>query len=84
VFTLRAIAHGGSPILRVSHDAEDHGWQFLDGGTPAMEDAMLVALREIVALDPTVFQVADLPPGWFGTRSKIGGPWTRGRDGSAS
>jgi hypothetical protein len=27
VLTLRSIVFGGAPILYVSHDADDHGWQ---------------------------------------------------------
>ena len=30
VFTLRRIAEGIDPILFVSHDLDDHGWQFWD------------------------------------------------------
>ena len=42
VFTLKRIVRGESPILRVCHDEDDGGWQFLDGGEVAVEEASLV------------------------------------------
>ncbi len=29
VVTLRSIVVGGAPIMRIVHDKDDHGWQFL-------------------------------------------------------
>ena len=54
VFTLREIIEDGGPILYVSHDLDDHGWQFLNLGEFKTENAMLVALSSIVEIDPTV------------------------------
>jgi hypothetical protein len=51
---------------------------FLDGRDVNEANAALVALKTIVALDPTVLEVADLPPGWIATRDKVGGAWRRG------
>ena len=31
VITLKSIAMGGSPVLHVTHDADDGMWQYLDG-----------------------------------------------------
>src|SRR5262245_6799741 len=59
VITLRAIVMDGAPILHVTHDLDDHGWQFLDGGNVKMEDAMVVTLASIVDLDPSVASLAD-------------------------
>lgn len=42
-----------------------------------MADARLVCLENIVRLDPTVLEVADLPPGWQAIREVVGGPWSR-------
>jgi hypothetical protein len=58
---VRQIAIDGHPILRVNHDIEDGGWQFLEWGTPSMKDAMLVCLKNVVASDPTILELADLP-----------------------
>ena len=57
------VIDGSEPILLVSHDAEDHGWQFIGTSDASMADAKLVCLEHIVRLDPTVLEVADLPPG---------------------
>jgi hypothetical protein len=77
VLSLRQIFVDGDPILRVVHDEDDHGWQFLGSGDAREEDAYVVALQEVVELDPTVLEVADLPPGWRAVRRRIGDTWIR-------
>jgi hypothetical protein len=77
VISLRSIVFGGVPILHVTHDADDHGWQFLDGRDVAMDDAAVVSLEEIVRLDQTVVEVADLPPGWIAWREAKSALWLR-------
>jgi hypothetical protein len=67
----------GAAILMVSHDADDGGWQFLCGTTNDPADGRIVHLEEIVARDPSVTEVADLPLGWVAFRSVVGGNWTR-------
>lgn len=74
---MRQVLDGSEPILLVSHDVSDHGWQFIGSSDASMADAMLVALEEIVEVDPTVLEVADLHPGWQAIRDTIGGVWTR-------
>ena len=83
VITLRSIVFDGATILHVTHDADDHGWQFLSGGSANVEDASVVSLKEIVALDPTVAEVADLPPGWQGRRRSRNDPWVRSKQTAA-
>lgn len=77
VLTTAHVIRSGAVITHVSHDADDHGWQFHYAGDKAESDAMIVALREICRLDPTVLEIADLPPGWVATRSGLGEPWLR-------
>jgi hypothetical protein len=79
VFTLRSIVFDGQPILYVSHDADDHGWQFLDGESVDLSQAAVVGLGEIVGRDPGLLELADLPPGWIATRVARGSPWRRER-----
>ncbi len=76
-FTTRQVIEGLEPILFVSHDAQDHGWQFIGSSGVAMADAMIVGLGEVVKRDLTVLEVADLQPGWQATRESVGGQWTR-------
>ena len=80
VITTRHVMKGGHDIIYVFHDQDDHGWQFHWAGEKDMGDAMLVALKEIVARDPSVLEVADIPPGWKAWRMKRGAPWQRARN----
>jgi len=75
--TMRQILDGSEPILLVTHDADDHGWQFIGSSDANTEDGRVVALEEIAAMDPTVLEVADIPPGWWAWRDDKGLPWTR-------
>jgi hypothetical protein len=79
VFTTTAVVRGGMPILRVTHDDDDGAWQFHTGNNVDAGDAMIVALREIVKLDPSVRLVADLPYGWVATRVSVTSGWKRSR-----
>jgi hypothetical protein len=71
----RAILSGDAPILRVFHDLDDHGWQFLDGGPVDEASAALVGMGRIVELDPTVLEVAHIPPGSVAWRESVGAAW---------
>jgi len=75
--TLRSIVFGGAPILHVTHDEDDHGWQFLGREDARENDACVVGLQEIVARDPSVLELANLPPGWHAWRSSSASPWQR-------
>ena len=77
VFSNRSIIIGGESILFVSHDIDDNGWQFLNGKSPTTSDAAIVALGEIVARDPSVIELADMPPGWTALRDSPSSPWNR-------
>jgi hypothetical protein len=79
VITLRSIVFGGGPILHVTHDEDDHGWQFLGAGDAEESDAAVVCLGEIVKLDPSVLDVADIAPGWRAWRESRSSPWQRSR-----
>ena len=76
---MRQVMDRSEPILLVSHDEDDHGWQFIGSSDASMQDALLVSLEEIVRVDSTVLEVADLPPGWQAVREAVGGVWTRRR-----
>lgn len=67
----------GAPIVMITHDADDGGWQFLCGTTNEPAQGRIIHLEEIVAMDPSVLEVANLPVGWVAFRSAIGGAWTR-------
>ena len=67
------------PILMVCHDADDHGWQFLDGDAADPADAATVSMATMLKHDPTLQTIAHLPPGWFATRQAVGAPWKKTR-----
>ena len=76
-FTVRDIMSKAKPILLVCHDSEDGSWQFLTGGPAQTSDAMLVALKEVIDLDPSLLELADLPLGWQASRETQRSAWTR-------
>ena len=65
------------PILLVSHDADDHGWQFIGSSDGTSENGRIILLSEAVELDPSVLQLADLPVGWHAWRGSVKEPWIR-------
>lgn len=67
----------GRPILMVSHDEDDGGWQFLCRSTEDPADGRIVHLQHILSIDPSVGDVADLPLGWVAFRQEPSGPWVR-------
>jgi hypothetical protein len=77
VLTVRGILEDGEPVLHVIHDEEDHGWQFLGAETPNETDARIVALNEMLSLDPSLHELADLPVGWHAWRERCGDSWVR-------
>jgi hypothetical protein len=76
--TVRAVLEG-APILHVSHDEDDEGWQFLDGEPAELAEARIISMAGAVALDPTLLEIADLPSGWVATRDGSSEPWRRQR-----
>jgi hypothetical protein len=77
VITLKSITKGTSPILYVTHDADDGAWQFLDGSSVSEENASVVCLETITRIDSSVVELADLPLGWYAYRSAPNQEWQR-------
>jgi hypothetical protein len=77
VFTTTHVMLEGEPILSVYHDEDDHGWQFHGARPTQMKYALLVSLKEVVLRDPSVCEVADLPPGWHARRTSASDGWVR-------
>ena len=69
VFTNKKIVDHDTWIQRVTHDEDDGAWQFHPhGGTNELE-ALVVSLKTITQIDPSVLSLADLPLGWCAWRS---------------
>jgi hypothetical protein len=83
VIANRKIVRNGYWIAYVSHDGEDGAWQFhiQERNDLRENDAMVVALRSIVELDPAILELADLPLGWQAWRVTKNSPWVRGKMG---
>lgn len=64
-----------SPILLVSHDEDDHGWQFLDGASDGLEELALAGLGHVLEIDPAIAELADLAPGFQATRASPDAKW---------
>ena len=77
VFTTRQVVNGREPILAVFHDAEDGAWQFISAAGANEADLMIVSLRQVFDIDPSIAELADLPPGWEASRRAPGQPWQR-------
>lgn len=77
VFTTRGVIDEGKPILFVTHDQVDGAWQFFAEKTASTADARIAALGEIILHDPSVVELADLPPGWAAVRDSSTTPWKR-------
>jgi len=80
VITSSYVTEDFHPILEVSHEDNEEGgslWQFHSGNRDySMERMRLVRLDTVLALDPTIIEIADLPMGKTARRSAHGVPWT--------
>jgi hypothetical protein len=76
-FTVEDVLTGTKPILYVSHDVSDGGWQFLTGEDLSESTPKLVCLADVVGLEPAIRELADLRLGWYAEREAPGAPWQR-------
>ena len=74
VFTCLHIIEHNSPILYVKHD-NDGDWQFLCGDNHTTEDARVIALQEIINIDPSVSKVPNLKCGQTAVRESKESEW---------
>ena len=45
--TLQSVLDG-APVLLVTHDEDDHGWQFLDGSEPDTANGRLIGMHHVL------------------------------------
>ncbi len=79
VVTCWRILRGEEWIQYVAHDDRDGEWRFQPNLLAPESESAVVPLRTIVALDPSIATLADLPPGWCAWRDAKDGPWQRAR-----
>jgi hypothetical protein len=75
--TVAEVLSRAKPVLQVSHDVSDGGWQFLTGRPVDLDQAKVVCLADMVALDPTLLELAGLRLGWQAKRRAVGKSWVR-------
>ena len=71
------VMNGSAWIAFISHDEDDGSWQFHGPRDSDPSEAEVVALRRVLALDPSIGAVADLPLGWQAWRAAPNAPWQR-------
>lgn len=78
VFTTKYIISDKKPITYVTHEEEDCAWQFFstDEFENFEEVAMIVGLGEIIALDPSLLELADMPVGHYAIRETVNDNWS--------
>ncbi len=74
VFTCSHIINETKPILYIKHDDEGD-WQFLCGENHTTEDARIIALQEIIDIDPSVSKVSNLKCGQTAVRERKESKW---------
>ncbi|MDR6513703.1 hypothetical protein [Chryseobacterium camelliae] len=76
VFTTKYILEKVSPILYVFHYEDDGAWQF-SGEEENIDDKdyKVISLEEIIDIDNSILEVADLPLQHMAYRSSINEPW---------
>jgi len=75
--TTRQVLEDGYPILLVTHDEDDGGWQTLCGTSNDPDDGRVVGLDCMYNRDPSLGELADLPLGWRAWREDVTSPWVR-------
>lgn len=75
VITTRYVVRQQSPILFVFH-FEDGYWQFAGREENLPDtDFLVLRLEEVVALDSSILEIADLPMGVAAARESQGAEW---------
>lgn len=69
----------GADITMVCHHFDDNSWEFLCGGGHTDEDAVVITIGELCALDPSLCLLSDLPVGACAVRKSRSHAWERGR-----
>jgi hypothetical protein len=77
VFTTKYVIQDKKPITYVTHEEEDGAWQFFSSDKfENYEDvAMIVGLGEIIALDPSLLELAGMPVGHYAIRETANDNW---------
>lgn len=75
-FTTRQVVRDKQPIRLVTHGA-DGAWQFHTGESVSLDDAMVVALEQMLLIDPSLAELGNLGCGQRATRTDATAKWER-------
>ncbi|WP_250431003.1 immunity protein Imm33 domain-containing protein [Pontibacter ruber] len=77
VFTTKFVIEESKPITYVMHDSDDGAWQFFSDDE--FEDfesiAKIVGLGEIIKMDKSILELADMPEGYYAYRESVNSKW---------
>ena len=76
VMTTKPVLEGKEPILFVSHDVDDGGWQFHSGPDFDDEAVCTATLGQVLELDASIAKVSELTLGTSAWRDAAGESWT--------
>lgn len=74
VWTTMGVMRSGETIIHATKETSDGRWRF---SSDRDSFPMIVLLREITALDPSIAEIHNLPSGYEATRSDRNTPWSR-------
>lgn len=77
VFTTKFVITDKKEITVVTHEKEDGAWQFFseDDFDDYSKVAMIVGLGQIIKLDSSILELADMPVGYSAKRKDKGEKW---------
>lgn len=73
--TTRQVLENNLPILCVIHYEDDHSWGFFCGTTCQTVDGRVIGMSAALKRDPSLAEVAHLPPGKSAHRVSMDDPW---------
>lgn len=77
VFTTKFVIYDKKEITYVTHDIDDGAWQFFsnDDFNNFEDVAKIICLSEIIEIDPTLLELAEMPEGYIAYRKFKGDNW---------
>jgi hypothetical protein len=77
VFTTKFVIVDKKDITMVRHESDDGAWTFFSNDEyQNYEDvAKIVGLSEIIEIDSTILEIADLPEGYYASRNTKEDDW---------
>jgi hypothetical protein len=75
VFTTKFVLNFDSPILYVYHYKEDGAWQFSGFEECVEEDYRIISLEEMINIDSSILNIADLSFGYYALRKSKVSEW---------